>query len=128
MIKEIKNPLPSIFDMIEHRKLIARIKKKTKATLGIYDVAFISDPTLIDELAEKCNINKGFALSFLTIFFEEIKKGLMEGTIINLKGFGKFYINGPHRGCNGKVVLPPENCPLIPKFKASPNLKKDLSR
>ena len=74
MIEEIENPLPSIFDIIEHKKLLSRLKKKTKSHLSLYDVAFNSDKTLIEELSERCNIDEQLALSFATVFFEEIKK------------------------------------------------------
>jgi len=126
MIKEIKNPLPTIFDIVEHRRLLTRLKKKTKSALGIYDVAFNSDRTLVDELAEKCGIDKSLALSFLTVFFEEIKKEMMNGGIISIAGFGKFYVNGPHKGVSGRTIIPPENCRLMPKFKPGVTLKKRL--
>jgi nucleoid DNA-binding protein len=126
MIKEIQNPLPSIFDIVEHNRLINRLKKKTKTKLGIYDVAFTSDFTLVEDFANKCDINKDEALSFLTVFFEEIKKELMSGGIINICGFGRFYINGPHKGNKGKVILPSKNARISPKFKPSVTLKKKL--
>jgi len=124
MIEEIRNPSPSIYDIIEHKKLINRIKRKTKTKLGIYDVAFNSDYSLIEEFSEKCNVDKDFALSFITIFFEEIKKGMMEGKVIGLLGFGKFYVNGPHKGTDGKTILPSNKSRIFPKFKLSIVLKQ----
>jgi len=82
---------------------------------------------LIEELSEKCNIDKDLALSFLTVFFEEIKKGMMDGEIIKIYKLGKFYVNGPQRGGDGKVVLPSENSTFTPKFKPSVLLKRKLS-
>lgn len=126
MIKEIKNPLPTIFDIVEHRRLVNRLKKKTKSVLSMYDVAFNTDRSLVDDLAEKCNISESLALSFLIVFFEEIKKEMMNGGIINIPGLGKFYVNGPHKGSSGKAIIPPENCRLTPKFKPFKSIKKRL--
>jgi len=124
MIKEIENPFQTIFDIVEHRRLINRLKKKTKSILGIYDVAFNNDQTLIEDFAKECNIDKSLALSFLTVFFEEIKKEMMNGGIIKIRKLGKFYVNGPHKGCSGKTIIPPKNCALLPRFKPAVRLKR----
>lgn len=126
MIKEINNPLISIFEIAEHKNLIRRLKKRTKSALGIYDVAFNTDYSLVEELSKKYNIDEDKALSFLIVFFEEIKKEMMDGGIVKLVGLGKFYINGPHRDKNCNLVMPSEKSPLYPKFKLSVQMKRKL--
>jgi nucleoid DNA-binding protein len=125
MIEEIPNPLPSIFDIIDQKRLENRIKRNTKTKLGLYDVAFNTDNSLVEEFSKECNIDYTKALSFLTVFFEEIKKEVMQGNIVKLYNFGKFYVNGPHRGCTGKVVMP--KAFNMPRFKLSVNIKRKIS-
>lgn len=128
MITEIPNPYPSIFEIIEHDKLIEKLKKINTNNLGLYDVNFNSDYTLVKEFSEKCDVDEETALSFLIVFFEEIKKELINGRIVSLPKFGKFYLNGPHKGKEGYSIIPSNKSRLLPKFKASVLFKRELKK
>ena len=119
MIKEIEEPLETIQEYLAKKKASKFVKKEFNTKLSEYDIYFKEDKSLVEELAKKCNIDYSIAEKICVFFFEEIKKGILDGNIIFIQNLGKFFINGPHFNKKGKFVLPDKACRFYPKFKAS---------
>ncbi len=127
MIEEIEYPLPTIQEYIRDRRISKRIRKEMNTRITEFDVFFNRDTYLIDELSKRCDISREFAEKLLIVFFEEIKKNILAGNLVILSGFGKFYINGPHKHSDGKTKLPDMQGRFVPKFKAAFSIKKVIA-
>ena len=93
MIKEIKFPLPTIFDKKRsiNNKFYRRDKKRKKAKHKTYDyIAFDRDHSFVEEFAEACGIPVDYAENILVVFFDELKHSLLRGEEFRLINFGKF--------------------------------------
>ena len=128
MLKEIEEPLETIHEFFLKRRASKSVKKEFNTNLSEYDVYFKEDTALVKELAEKCNIDYNIAEQICIAFFEEIKRQMIDGNIVNMFEFGKFYLNGLHKNNKGKVVIPPKKCRCYPKFKASVIFKRFIAR
>lgn len=93
MIKEIKFPLPTIFDKkrLINSKFYRRDKKRKKAKHKTYDyIAFDRDYSFVEEFADICDIPVDYAETILVVFFDELKHSLLRGEEFRLINFGKF--------------------------------------
>ncbi len=123
MIDEITHPLPTIFEHIQQKRVARKVRKKIKGGLSEYDVTINNDPLLIEEFSKRCDIDKDFGKRLLIAFFEIIKKALMDGKIISIHGFGKFYTNGPRKNQYRQLTIPTSRSTIEPTFKANLTLK-----
>jgi nucleoid DNA-binding protein len=55
----------------------------------------------------------------LRLFFEEIRRAVLRGEVVRLRGFGSFYVSGPKTSGNRERVFV--------KFRPSPILKRRLN-
>ena len=124
MIKEIEDPIETIQEYLAKKRISKKIKKQFNTNLSEYDVYFKEDTSLIEEFAKKCNIDYELANKIAVIFFEEIKKGMLNGCVVQIHYFGKFFINGIHFNKKGKLVLPDKDSHFYPKFKAGTIFKR----
>lgn len=78
------------------------------------------DVSELDHVAEAivafCGFNKDQAKRILTLFFQEIRNSMLNGELVDIRGFGSFFISSPAVTENTRRVFP--------KFKA----KRSLSR
>ena len=125
MIKEISNPSPTIYEYVQKKRVLRRISK-TSHGISVADANVNDDPLLVSEFAERSGISEDFARQLIVAFFEEIKKQMFDGNVVNIYGFGKFFINGPKRNENKQLIVPSKFANLFPKFKANIALKKLL--
>ena len=124
MIKEIEEPLETIQLYLARIKASRKVKRDLGTKLTEYDVHFKEDKSLIEEFAKRCNIDNALAERIATFFFEEIKKGMLGGCVVQIYFLGKFFLNGPHLNSKGKIVLPNETSWCFPRFKASVIFKR----
>ena len=81
---------------------------------------------LIQKLAQQCNISTDEADMCVEIFIDEMKKALMEGNRVEIRGFGSFKMKeyGGYKGRNPKtgeqVQVEPKKLPF---FRAGKELK-----
>lgn len=125
MIKEICDPLETIFEHLAKKRASKKIKKEFNTNISEFDVFFKEDTSLIREFSKRCNIDYELAEKIAIIFFEEIKKVMLNGGVARIRAFGVFYINGPHFDRFHNVVLPKDKyTKFLPSFKAFPKFKK----
>lgn len=78
------------------------------------------DVSELDHVSEAlvafCGFSKEQAKRILTLFFQEIRTAMLNGEVVDIRGFGSFFISSPAVSENTKRVFP--------KFK----VKKSLSR
>jgi nucleoid DNA-binding protein len=78
------------------------------------------DVSELDHISESivayCGVTKEQAKRILTQFFQVIRSTMLSGNVVDIRGFGSFFISSPAVSSNSKKVFP--------KFKA----KKSLSR
>lgn len=107
-IKEIPFPYVGILDeILEKREKDARrrrmrcgkfgrgflpIKPKKPKPPTVDYIRFDRDRSFVDEFIGVCGIEPQFAEEILTIFFDEVKKNMLQGNIIWINEFGKFYL------------------------------------
>jgi len=124
MIKEIENPAETIYEFLAKKSAEKKIKKLYKTKMLQSDVIIKEDTPLITELSAKCAISYDLAEKIASVFFEEIKKSMLDGDVVCLGGLGKFYISAPHFDQFANVVILKEKkAKLNPKFKVSPDFK-----
>jgi len=126
MIDEIEYPLPTIQEHRDRVNLTKRLRKKYGTGSSEYDVSIKTDRTIITELSEKCDIDEELAERLLVVFFEEIKKCMVNGIVLIIENFGKFYVCGLNRNNNRKLSLPSNRSPIIPSFKANRLYKNSI--
>lgn len=78
------------------------------------------DVSELDHISETlvafCGFTKEQSKRILSLFFQEIRTAMLNEEIVDIRGFGSFFISSPKVTANTKKVFP--------KFKA----KKSLSR
>jgi nucleoid DNA-binding protein len=93
-----------------------------------YDyIRFDRDPSLVKEFAEACQLDEKMAKDILIVFFDEIKRMLLEGNVVTFSNLGKFYI-GASNMQDGYVNAEIDTKFAVPKFRASHGLRKMLSK
>ena len=118
MIKEIRFPLPTIFDFL----------KKSKKKVAPCYVGFERDFSLVEEFAEKANIDETLAKDILIVFFDEIKNNLLNAKIVSINGYGKFYVGSGNKDKfqHVKEFIDVKTSYLRPKFMTAQSLRKKL--
>jgi len=118
VIKEIRFPLPTIFDFL----------KKSKKKVASCHIGFERDSSLVEEFAEKANIDEALAKDILIVFFDEIKSNLLNAKIISINGYGKFYVGSGNRDKfqHVKNFIDVKTNYLRPKFMTAKSLRKKL--
>ena len=133
MIKEIEFPLPTIREKPIYwgQKIRVRLKQtewqKKNRLLSLYDfVGFSLDQSFVSEFAELAGVDENFAQEFLMVFYDEIKKCLITGHIIQLDRLGKFYLGQGNMDEKQKVhdCINPRN--VKPRFSAMESLRRKL--
>lgn len=133
MIKEIEFPLPTIREKPIYwgQKIRVRMKQtawqKKNRLLALYDfIGFSLDPELVCEFAELADISEESAQEFLMIFFDEIKKCLVTGHIVQFDRLGKFYLGQGNMDEKQKIhdCINPRN--VKPRFSAMESLRRTL--
>lgn len=82
---------------------------------------------LIQKMSYECNLSNDDADMFVEIFIDEMKKALLEGNRIEIRGFGSFKMKdyGGYTGRNPKTGEKVEVKPKrMPFFKAGKELKE----
>ena len=87
----------------------------------------ITKSDLIDQLAEKLQIQRAKAEQFVNVMFDSMVEALQRGDRIEIRGFGSFGLNyrPPRVGRNpksGEKVHVPEK--YVPHFKAGKELRE----
>ena len=81
---------------------------------------------LIHKLAEQCNISTDDADMCVEVFIDEMKKALLEGNRIEIRGFGSFKMK-EYQGYTGRNPKTGEKVEVKPKrmpfFRAGKELK-----
>lgn len=101
MIEEIKNPIEGMSYLRGKAKAENKFLRKAGSIkylpkyLNQYDVFIKTDLKLIDELAKEAKISKKKAETYLVVFFEDIKRSLLEGFRVDVVGFGSFLTYNP---------------------------------
>lgn len=86
---------------------------------------------IVEEIAEKLDLNKKESFLVVDLVIENIKKALSEGDKIELRGFGSFKVKkrNQRKARNprtGETVNVPAK--LVPYFKASKALKEKVNK
>jgi len=72
-----------------------------------------------ESLVAYCGFTKKQAIRILSLFFHEIRTTMLKGGIVDIRGFGSFFISSPSVTSNTKRVFP--------KFKAKRSLSRRLN-
>jgi nucleoid DNA-binding protein len=109
MIEEIKNPIEGMSFLRGKEKIVNKFLKKAGSIkylpkyLNQYDVFIKTDLRLIDEVAKEAKISKKKAETYLVVFFEDIKRSLLDGFRVDIPGFGNFLIYNPCKNKSKKL-------------------------
>jgi integration host factor subunit beta len=84
---------------------------------------------IVTILAEEMNISQKKSAEIVDFIFEKMKKAILDGDRIEVRGFGSFYVKSyqSRKGRNPKtgeiIDVPPKRLPF---FKVGKDLKKKL--
>ncbi len=84
---------------------------------------------IVTILAEEMNISQKKSAEIVDFIFEKMKKAILNGDRIEVRGFGSFHVKSykPRKGRNPKtgeiIDVPPKKLPF---FKVGKDLKKKL--
>ncbi|MBP1732264.1 MAG: DNA-binding protein [Deltaproteobacteria bacterium] len=86
---------------------------------------------IVNKLAEKTGMNQKVAKVVVDTITDSIKKAILNGERVEIRGFGSFSIRSykPYKGRNpknGEVVDVPAK--KLPYFKVGKELKEDISK
>ncbi len=127
MIKEIKNPLPTIFDYIRKREFEKQFVAKNPHAIKINP-----NCEFVKYIVEKKKIDKDLVSKVINTFFGEVKRYMIEGYIVNIPNFGYFYICGYNYRMrrNGSSILYLKSdirkMFFYPRFRLASNFKKAI--
>lgn len=148
MIEEIPYPFPTIQELQKEdelkdvvfdkeNKIVEEKKKKEpyaeykdidkekstkKPELGLREVAFYSDPSLVSDFAQKAKISNSLAESLMKIFFQELKNQLLKGKFISIRFFGKIWTMAPGIDNKGRFHIPTGKR-VYPRYKLGYKIK-----
>jgi hypothetical protein len=104
--------------MEDMRAAIDRGKKRVRKEYYVTDVAFNTDPSIIQDFADYEHINYELAETVLIAFFEELKAQLIDGKVIYVSKIGKFFVAAPYRNELGGFSIPdPNRCKYSPRLQ-----------
>lgn len=129
MIKEIKNPLPTIFDFIRKREFEKQFIAKNPHAITINP-----NSEFVKYIVEKQKLDKNLITKVINTLFSEIKRYMIEGYIVNIPFFGYFYICGYNYKMrkNGSSILVLKSdvskMYFYPRFRLCSSFKKEILR
>ena len=81
------------------------------------------DVSELDHISESlvayCGFNKDQAKRILSLFFQEIRTAMLNGKVVDIRGFGSFFISSPTVTSNAKKIFP--------KFQSKRSLSRRLN-
>jgi integration host factor subunit beta len=84
---------------------------------------------LINAVKDKADLNRNDAEKVITVFFDSIKKSLVNNTRVEIRGFGSFTVKHyrPYTGRNPKTGAAIHVSPKkLPFFKVGKELKESI--
>jgi hypothetical protein len=61
---------------------------------------------IIEYIVAYCGLTKEQSKRILTMFFQEIRSNMLNGKIVDIRGFGSFFISSPILTSNSKKIFP----------------------